>query len=243
MRKHGASTFRRHALPKIRELKQLCQVIVVIDLIHNGWTFLYEKDDEGDVIRFSMDNGSGDHYSIFFTKDGAIIMGDAHEFVMNPHSDVGRERFPNGVECWPGVIDEIPEDFRHFLDNFQGDDEYILTYCIWAKYPEEEWTIGEEIDFPEGYYEGEPPDGSEDFIYYLDGKIDNLFNFIEEYYGLNANTNNQTIFYYQFLEDLIKHKPLTKEMIELINPEVINDEGKLEEFKESISNIGYPLDF
>jgi hypothetical protein len=52
----------------------------------------------------SMDNGSGNEYSIAFTASGAFIRGFDHESPMSPYGDEDHA-------TWPGLVESVPSEF------------------------------------------------------------------------------------------------------------------------------------
>jgi hypothetical protein len=99
-------------LPAVADLRDLCRSLAMLDAIlspdresryysfNAGWA-------DGEEMA-SMRNGSGDEYSIVFSAVGAYVRGFDHESPMSP--------FGNDGEPWPGVIDEVPELFRAFVE-------------------------------------------------------------------------------------------------------------------------------
>src|SRR5262245_65269722 len=57
----------------------------------------------------SMRNGQGDDFFILFNNSGAIIKGFDHESPMSPYAHKPKR-------VWPGVLDDVPDVFRSFLD-------------------------------------------------------------------------------------------------------------------------------
>jgi hypothetical protein len=95
-------------LPDIPRLRDLCRSMAVLEAILSPeWESRYYSFDAGwspGEEMASMRNGSGDGYSIVFSAAGAYVRGFAHESAMSPYGDDGP---------WPGVLDSVPEAFRH----------------------------------------------------------------------------------------------------------------------------------
>jgi hypothetical protein len=75
----------------------------------------------------SMQNGSGDEYSIVFLADGAAyVRGFDHESPMSPWGNDG--------ELWPGLIDGIPERFLKYVyePTFGCEGVSDMTACLWT---------------------------------------------------------------------------------------------------------------
>lgn len=206
------------ALPNIEALKLLSQSLAVLDAIMSPeWESRYysfnSKWGEGEMMA-SMNNGSGDEYFIMFNSHGAIIKGFAHESPMNSYgAESGR--------LWPGVLDDVPTKFQDFLSEPAFSIPYT-TFCIWRKDTDSSWQVGS-IDYPEG----DDPDGSEDLLSILDGRPSTYKEFAEEYYEREIALSA--------VEDVYRHKPLTDEIIQKLNPDV--SKGEL---RSDLEEIGYP---
>ena len=117
----------------------------------------------------SMRDGSGDGYFILFNTQGAILKGFAHESAMSPYQ-------AHPPRLWPGVLDEVPEEFAAFLTEpaFSISD---TTFCLWRTKHDISWQHGN-IQFPLGY----DPDGSADLLSILDGNPQTYQRWAQEYY-------------------------------------------------------------
>jgi len=160
-----------------------------------------------------MRNGQGDDFFILFNNNGAIIKGFDHESPMSPYANKPRR-------VWPGVLDEVPDVFRGFLDEpaFAVED---TTFCLWRRTEDPRWRIGN-IAYPEGA----DPDGSDHLLFIFDGKPETYRNFAEEYYESSIPLSA--------VEYIYKHQPLTDEIIASLNSDV-----SFADLKADIENIGY----
>lgn len=164
----------------------------------------------------SMRDGSGDDYFILFNSQGAIIKGFAHESSMSPWATESKQ-------VWRGVLDEVPSEFQGFLTEpaFSMSD---TTFCIWRRNVDPSWQVGQ-IDYPEE----DDPDGSEDLLFILDGAPTTYREFAEQYYERPVDLSAVIHVYEQ--------KPLTSEILEVLNPEVSREALELD-----LEEIGYPDD-
>jgi hypothetical protein len=207
-----ATENRLKTLPDIDRLKALCQSLAMLDAIMSpDWEYRYYSFDSKwgpDEMMASMCNGQGDDFFILFINDGAIIKGFDHESPMSPK------------RVWPGVLDDVPDVFRSFLDEpaFTVED---TTFCFWRRAEDQCWSIGN-IAYPKG----SDPDGSDQLLVMLDGKPETYREFAEEYYERNI-----PLF---AVEYIYKHQALTDEIIEALNPDV-----SFVDLKADIENIGY----
>lgn len=205
-------------LPDIDSLKLLTQSLAMLDAImspdwENRYYSFNSKWHDGEMMA-SMRNGKGDEYFILFNSHGVIIKGFAHESTMSPfNSELPR--------LWQGVLDSVPSDFQDFLSEpaFSIDE---ATFCIWRKYSDSYWQVGE-IDYPEG----EDPDGSEELLSILDGNPEIYQEFAEEYYEEEIPLSA--------VRHIYEHNPLTKNIVSDLNPDV-----SIRQLKEDIEEIGYP---
>jgi hypothetical protein len=99
------------ALPKIEELKKLTQSLAMLDaIVMREWDYRYYsfncKWAEGEQMA-SMRNGEGDGWYCCFGFPGAFLKGFDHESEMSPWS-------METHRVWPGVLDDVPEEFKSF---------------------------------------------------------------------------------------------------------------------------------
>jgi hypothetical protein len=94
-------------LPDIVTLRRRCQALAMLDAILSPewdsryYSFTTSWADDAQLA--SMNNGSGDEYSIVFTPAGVFIRGFDHESPMSPAVNDG--------ELWPGLLDRLPDVF------------------------------------------------------------------------------------------------------------------------------------
>jgi len=205
------------ALPDIPSLKKLCQSLALLDAIMSPeWEYRYysfnSKWAAGEMMA-SMRNGSGDEYFILFSPHGAIMKGFAHESVMSPWAN-------DSEQVWPGVLDEVPDEFAEFLTE-PAFSISATTFCIWRRNADASWQTGQ-INYPEG----EDPDGSEELLFVLDGDAATYHQFAEWYYERSIDL--------QAVRSIYEHQPLKAEIISGLNPEVL-----LESLRSDLEEIGY----
>ncbi|TDT97281.1 hypothetical protein EDD99_5393 [Streptomyces sp. 846.5] len=210
-------------LPAITDLRDLCRSLAMLDAIlspdwesrHYSFNASWADDEE----MASMRNGSGDEYSIVFSAAGAYVRGFDHESPMSPYGNEG--------EPWPGVIDEVPEIFKPFVEEPAFTDENgmpVVTACLWRGATDERWQHGV-IDFPEGAVD---PDGTTSLFDLLVERSPEAFQrFAEDYYEVSVDLAAVSQVYVQ--------QPLTQELVSSLNPEV-----SLADLAQDISEIGYP---
>ncbi|MFD3454453.1 hypothetical protein ACFWVC_20040 [Streptomyces sp. NPDC058691] len=210
-------------LPGISVLRDHCRALAVLDAILSPeWTgryYSYDSQWSGTEEMASMRNGSGDEYAIVFSPVGAYVCGFAHESHMSPYAADGP---------WPGVLDEVPEAFRPYVDEPAFSDEDgmpVVTACMWRGPQDAAWQAGT-IDFPEDGTDD--PDGA-GYLFKLlaDRSAEAYQKFAEDYYGLPVDL------------EAVRHvhalRPLTSEVISALNPDIGPSD-----LAEDFERIGYP---
>jgi hypothetical protein len=134
------------SLPDIPTLRERCRALAVLEAIlspeeesrYYSFTLSWSDDEE----MASMDNGSGDVWSIVFSPAGAFLRGFDHESSMSPAA--------NDDELWPGLVDTVPEVFSAAVNEpaFSYEDTLEATVCLWRQTDDDRWHAGD-IDFPD----------------------------------------------------------------------------------------------
>jgi hypothetical protein len=210
-------------LPTVAVLRDLCRSLAMLDAILSpDWEGRYYSLNAGwadGQEMASMRNGSGDEYSIVFSAAGAYVRGFGHESPMSPYGNDG--------EPWPGVIDEVPELFKPFVEEPAFTDEDgvpVVTACLWRGATDDRWHHGT-IDFPEGAVD---PDGATRLFELLVDRSPEAFQrFAEDYYEVSVDLG--------MVGHVYALRPLTQEAVSLLNPEI-----SLRDLAQDISEIGYP---
>ncbi len=212
-------------LPSTADLRNLCRSLAMLDAIlspdwegrYHSFNSVWADDEE----MASMRNGSGDEYSIVFSAAGAYVRGFDHEAPTSPYRNDG--------EPWPGVIDEVPEVFKPFVDEpaFSDEDDVpVVTACLWREATDDRWRHGV-IDFPTG---SSDPDGATGLFELLVDRSPEAFRcFAEDYYEVPVDL--------QAVRDVYALRPLSQKLVSSLNAEVT-----LADLAEDITEIGYPQD-
>ncbi|RTL35657.1 MAG: hypothetical protein EKK48_28670 [Candidatus Melainabacteria bacterium] len=208
-------------LPDIPNLVRVCKAIAMLDaILCTDWSLRYysfnsfwNKDDASEMMA-SMRDGTGDHYFIWFTRQGAAIKGLAQDSLLNPVHNDGHP--------FPEIFAQFPAELSYFLKEaaFMIDD---TTFCYWRRNCDNEWHSGK-IKFPANV--GTDPDGSRTMLKILDGKPKTYVDYAREYFDL------------EIAEEDVKHvyqlKPLNAEL--LIR---LHCERNLDQLSDEIKEIGY----
>ena len=214
------STKNIETLSGINDLKRLLQSLAVLDLIMSpDWESRYYSFDshwsEGETMG-SMRNGCGDSFNALFDSNGCFFKGIAHEYPLSSWRE-------GNLETWKKVLDQVPKEFSSAVTEPAFDMESI-SFCFWRTYDDASWQCGSlETD------ETDDPDGSEFLLECLNGDPAVYQEFAEEYYEEEIPLLPICHIY--------NHKPLTQEIIDLLNPEV-----KMAEIHAELLEIGYSVD-
>ncbi|WP_433248763.1 hypothetical protein ACQPYK_01115 [Streptosporangium sp. CA-135522] len=114
-------------LPDVPALGDLCRSMAVLSPDWEGGYHFFDAGWGPAEKTASMRNGSGDEYSIVFSDAGVYIRGFDHEAMMSPYGNDGP---------WPGVLDSVPDVFRHYVEETESCDEDgmpIVTACLWRE--------------------------------------------------------------------------------------------------------------
>ncbi len=243
------STTNLSDLPDIDNLKMLCKSISTLDaIICPDWQYrYYSYQNNWDTALgeecMSMRNGSGDEFSILFSQSGAIINGLGHESEMSRWSEVavksknifqnifGKKQTEFKQDIWPGVVDKVPIEFQHFIFG-EPIKSKGTTFCIWRKYTDHKWNIGD-IAFPNDDYK----DGSEHLLFILDNNPQTYHTWAIDYYDDNFEGNPNKLDL-DLVKYIYENRNLTKDIAFKINSNVED----FEKLKSDVNEIGYPND-
>jgi hypothetical protein len=167
----------------------------------------------------SMRNGSGDEYSIVFPAAGAYIRGFAHESPMSPYVEDGP---------WPGVLAEVPEVFRPYVEEPAFSDEDgmpVVTACLWREAADDGWKTGT-IEFPEETT-GDPDGAGYLFRLLVNRSAEAIQRWAEDYYETPVDV--------EAVHHVFSSRPLTEGVVKALNPE-----ATLAGLTGDIAEIGYP---
>jgi hypothetical protein len=210
-----------NTLPDIPNLVRICKAIAMLDAIlcqewemrYYSFNSMWNKDDPSEMMA-SMRDGCGDHYFIWFMREGAAIKGFAHESVLNPINNDGAP--------FPEVLADFPNELSYFLREaaFSIED---TTFCYWRRRGDQAWISGN-ISFP--VTAGADPDGSRNMLGILDGRPSTYVDYARDYFELEIDEAD--------VHHIYQLKPLNAELLHRLQ-----SDRKLDEFAEEIQEIGY----
>ena len=206
-------------MPSIPKLKRLTKSIATLDaIIEPTWEYRYYSFNSKWAAAeqmASMRDGCGNEWFCVFSEVGAFLKGFDHESPMSPWNF-------DPKRVWPGVLDEVPEEFKRFAIEpaFSPDS---TTFCIWRSNTDDGWRKGS-IEFPSGY---EDPDGSAELLSVLEGEPQAYQLWAESYYERSVPI--------ELVEYVYDHNELTETFVRRLNPEC-----EMESLGLDIAEIGYP---
>jgi len=208
-------------LPDIPNLVRVCKAIAMLDaILCEEWENRYysfdshwNKHDPSEMMG-SMRDGSGDHYYIWFTREGAAIKGVVQDSLLNPDNNDGSP--------YPEVFANFPSQLSHFLKEaaFLISD---TTFCFWRLQTDCQWHSGN-ISFPPNA--GADPDGSRTLLKILDGSPATYVEYAKNYFEADIAEED--------VNHVYQLKPLNPDL--LIR---LHCERKLDQLTEDIEEIGY----
>jgi hypothetical protein len=211
-------------LPGIPAVRERSRAMATLDAIlcRESWLRYYSFDPAWSSTEAlaSMQNGSGDEYSIVFSPAGAYARAFDHESPMSPWRC-------DPPEAWPGLFDTVPEVFRRFVQepSFCQEEIPAATACLWRHASAPKWNTGQ-VEIPSGT---EDADGAGRLFHVLaDGTPQAYGHYAQQYYQVTAD-----LAAIQHVYDL---KPLTQVIVSALNPEV-----RLGDLAQDVTQIGYPI--
>ncbi|MEU4427672.1 hypothetical protein AB0F81_44205 [Actinoplanes sp. NPDC024001] len=209
------------SLPDIATLRERCRALAVLEAIlspeEESRYYSFTRSWSDDEEMASMDNGSGDAWSIVFSPAGAFLRGFDHESPMSPAV--------NDEELWPGLVDTVPEVFSAAVNEpaFSYEGTLEATVCLWRRVDDDQWHTGD-IDFPDGA----DPDGADRlFSVLLDSTGLAYHGFAEDYYGKAIN--------FDAVREIFALAPLTANMVRRLKAD-----RSTAALLADLSYIGYP---
>jgi nucleoid DNA-binding protein len=212
----GNSTFTCDAWPSGPRMQEICRILAVLSIYHQGWVkHLYRRELTPGIDVAVIENGQGDNCHIFFSGQDILMRGFGHESPM--------ASWYNGGEPWPGTYDGIPQELfnKLFVNCIVGED---TSFAAWYLHKTKRWHVGSIQGYPN--VSSSDPDGSGLLLSYLPSSA-------AEYIGLSYN-DAPSAAVQETIADIFNLKPLTKSMVLVLNP-------KAEFNLESILKIGYPI--
>jgi hypothetical protein len=191
------------SLPDIATLRERCRALAVLEAILSPeeesryYSFTSSWSDDEEIA--SMDNGSGDAWSIVFSPAGAFLRGFDHESPMSPAV--------NDEDLWPGLVDRVPDVFSAAVNEpaFSYEGTLEATVCLWRQTGDDRWHAGD-IDFPAC----PDPDGADRlFSVLLDPTGLAYHRFAEDYYGKAVDLDA--------VREIFALSPLTASLVRRLN--------------------------
>jgi len=205
------------SLPDRSTLRPISQSLALLDAILSpDWDYRYYffnahwADQQAAAW---MGNGEGDSYTVWFSPDGVVLKGFAHESPMSPY----RVKPP---QLWPGLLDSFPAQ----LSRFWAEPAFMLeetTFCFWQTVDDPHWQSGA-VELPDG----QDPDGSASLLRLLDGMPQTYQQWAAAYYEIPVELSAVAHIY--------AHRPLSDSLIKTLNPDLL-----MQDLAADLTEIGY----
>lgn len=225
-----------HELLDIYELISFSQSIALICLIlEDKIQYSFNSKWSKDSMVFGMNNQQGEKFHILFNKYGAIILGFNHYSDITPYQH-------NPPKLWEGLIENVPKEFEEAINEPTFETSTTVTYCIWRKYTDSSWKIGNILEFQEMC---DDFDGSSD-LFLLNGDRIQFFEWAKEFFEtyqedeeegyIDPYPMEEKYLDMEIINHIFDHKPITKKLVKKMNPFI-----EFKDIKDSIKEIGYPI--
>nr|WP_154887807.1 hypothetical protein [Paenibacillus xylanexedens] len=154
----------------------------------------------------SVDNGAGDHLHAMFTNTGTLLKGFDHESPLSPHN---RE----DGEIYPGMYDEVPEDFIRLLDQHEETlAREDVTFCIWQEGHSPEWKVGSWIGLAMAQEDESDAEGGVAFLLgYIEETPESYIDWAKDYY----DTQDMSL---TAVTEIYNDAPISADLIRELNP-------------------------
>lgn len=208
-------------------LHPLCRAVAMLDaiLFPDDWESRYHSYDpkwaRGEQL-FSMRNGQGDFYFVWFPFQGAVIRGFDHESSMSPWS-AERAKTADAGKLWPGLFSGLPKKFDRARTEVAFVSDEVTFVAWWSADHEMKWRIGD-LQMPAA----KAPDGSQHLLFILDGKPATYAKWATWYAGHPVSL--------AAVKKVYAFSPLTESLVRAINPE-----ANLARVLEEAKAIRYPI--
>ena len=215
-------------LPDIATIRALSQAFALLDAILSpgGYaTYAFDSRWGEDEELASMNNGSGDEYSIVFTASGVFIRGFDHESPMSPYGD-------DDYATWPGLVESVPQEFAAqvaepaFCDDDGAGPFLAATVCMWRRHDDTAWRTGD-IDFPKTDQTDDPDGSAWMFRLLAEGTPEAYCAYAADYFEVVLDPAD--------VRQIFEHRPLTADLVRRINSDT--DFAAL---AGTLQAIGYP---
>ncbi|MEZ4376243.1 MAG: hypothetical protein R3B07_35895 [Polyangiaceae bacterium] len=208
------------ALPHPQKLERLCQALATLDAVMSpewdGRFYSFNAAWAGGQRMASMRDGSGDEFYIVFEAGRAFIKGLAHE------RSEAVERYSLEI-----AKAQVPEVFDECLEEPAFTPEYT-SFVLWHTEDASGWSA---LDLGlHAHVEGQQgdPDGSADLLAILAGAPEQYVEFADWYFEVEVPLDA--------VRRVYAHEPLSEALVRELNPET-----SLDEIREDLEEIGYPL--
>lgn len=181
-----------------RKIEQSMRAATLLDMImtpaEDDWLRVMSAGQEGELLWFIYDNGSGDRMWVYLKGESAVIKGFDHENELSPFA---AEEWDEGLyERWfTGMPWELYELFT-------GEEREETTFCLWTTDGGKTW---QENALPDD-------DGGKDWLTgFIFSDADGLRDWADSYYDAELDPS--------LIEKLFENGKLSAEEMRMLRPE------------------------
>ncbi|WP_145332442.1 hypothetical protein [Paenibacillus xylanexedens] len=192
-------------------LHQRIRSLAALDIILSEEEWLrvhryHRNTPQPDIAWGSVDNGAGDHLHALFTNTGTLLKGFDHESPLSPHN---RE----DGEIYPGMYDEVPEEFIHLLDQHEETlAREDVTFCIWQEGHSPEWKAGSWIGLAMAQENESDAEGGVAFLLgYIEETPESYIDWAKDYYDIQGMSLTA-------VTEIYNDAPISADLIRDLNP-------------------------
>lgn len=206
-------------LPDIDSLRQRLQQLAAIESVlaieygESRFEFHPKWDHSEQMGAFR--NGSGDDVFAHFTHSGCIIIGFAHESKMSPYRT-------NPPELWPGLLSDVPEEFKASLEE-PAFDIASTTFIVWRRATDREWETSA-IEYSNDEY----GDGSHELLANLIYTAEEFAEWLSGNYEVEVDSG--------IVSSVFANNPLTNQQLSTLNPDATT-----KQLRKAVMETGYGL--
>jgi hypothetical protein len=225
-RQDGASRLAAR-LPEPAVLRRWCLGLAALDVVMSpDPEFRYFSYDPtwgpGEQLA-SMNNGSGDEFSVCFTPAGVLVRGFDHESPLSPYAS-------SPTAPWPGLLEAVPGPLREAASEpaFTLDGVPVATVVLWRLAGDDAWSYAR-VRYPAAWDDENPDvDGASWLFEQLDGDPAAYVVHAEEYWERTVPA--------EAVAGFLRQEPATATTVQNLEPDC-DPERALRELAE----IGYPV--
>lgn len=198
-----------------RRLQQMAAIESVLAIEYGESRFEFHPQWDRSEQMGAFKNGSGDEVFAHFTHSGCVIIGFAHESKMSPYRT-------NPPELWPGLLSDVPVEFKASLDE-PAFDIASTTFVVWRRATDSEWQTST-IEYSNDEY----GDGSHELLSHLIYTAEEFAEWLAGNYEMEVDSG--------IVSSVFANNPLTIQQLSTLNPDATT-----KQLRKAVIETGYGL--